>query len=83
MIELSKLRQKKWNYIWKSVTEKQLKVFPYTTLADQDIINAVIKSYPKLVYKLPCNWNIQLGDNTLSEVRSSRFANVIVNNIYV
>ncbi|EDV19857.1 uncharacterized protein TRIADDRAFT_32796, partial [Trichoplax adhaerens] len=67
LINLSKLRQNNWNYIWKEVTEKQLKTLTYTTLADQDIINAVIKSYPKLVYRLPCSWNIQLSDNTRSQ----------------
>ena len=36
----------------------------------QDIFNAVIKSHPDLVHKLPCTWNVQLGDNTRSEVQS-------------
>jgi len=32
----------------------------------QDIINSVLKQYPWLVNKLPCMWNVQLSDNTLS-----------------
>jgi hypothetical protein len=39
-----------------------------TSLADQDIFNAVIKQHPYLVYNLPCQWNVQLGDNTRSEL---------------
>ena len=38
-----------------------------TSLADQDIFNAVIKQYPYLVFQLPCQWNVQLSDNTLSD----------------
>ena len=34
----------------------------------QDIFNAVIKSNPTLVYALPCQWNLQLSDNTRSEI---------------
>jgi len=39
-----------------------------TSLADQDIFNAVIKQHPYLVHNLPCQWNVQLGDNTRSEL---------------
>lgn len=28
----------------------------------------MIKSHPHLVFKLPCTWNVQLGDNTRSAV---------------
>ena len=34
----------------------------------QDIVNAVIKQHPDLHLPLPCVWNIQLGDHSLSEV---------------
>ncbi|KAK3720769.1 hypothetical protein QZH41_011787 [Actinostola sp. cb2023] len=33
-----------------------------------DVFNAVIKSKPYIVYSLSCVWNVQLGDNTRSEV---------------
>lgn len=39
-----------------------------TSLADQDIFNAIIKQHPYLIYKLPCQWNVQLSDNTRSEL---------------
>ena len=39
----------------------------------QDIFNAVLKQNPYLIYKLPCQWNVQLSDNTLSEVSCNYF----------
>ena len=33
----------------------------------QDIFNAVLKQHPYLVYNLPCQWNVQLSENTRSE----------------
>ena len=37
----------------------------------QDVINAVVKQYPDLHYMLPCIWNVQLGDHSLSQVSHS------------
>ena len=33
----------------------------------QDIFNTVLKLHPYLLYQLPCQWNVQLSDNTRSE----------------
>ena len=33
----------------------------------QDIFNAVLKQHPYLLHRLPCQWNVQLSDNTRSE----------------
>ena len=30
------------------------------------MFNAIIKQHPELVFRLPCEWNVQLSDNTLS-----------------
>ena len=49
------------------VAEKELMSMLQTSLADQDIFNAVIKQYPRMVYRINCQWNLQLSDNTLSE----------------
>jgi hypothetical protein len=38
-----------------------------TSLADQDIFNAVITQNPHILYEIPCQWNVQLSDNTRSE----------------
>ncbi|XP_040569954.1 xylosyl- and glucuronyltransferase LARGE2s isoform X1 [Lepeophtheirus salmonis] len=69
LMDLNKLRSFQWNTKWKLIAEKDLTTLYVTALADQDIFNAVLKSYPQLLYKLPCNWNVQLSDNS----RSSEF----------
>ncbi|XP_078346641.1 xylosyl- and glucuronyltransferase LARGE1-like [Oculina patagonica] len=66
LLDLFKLRQTKWTSLWRLTAEKELMNMLATSLADQDIFNAVIKSHPHLVLKLPCTWNVQLGDNTRS-----------------
>ena len=67
LFNLKLLRQFNWSTVWKMVAEKELLSMSSTSLAEQDIINAVIKQYPFLVYRLPCQWNVQLSDNTLSD----------------
>lgn len=66
LLDLFKLRQDKWTSLWRLTAERELMNMLATSLADQDIFNAVIKSNPHLVLKLPCTWNVQLGDNTRS-----------------
>jgi glycosyltransferase-like protein LARGE len=53
--------------MWQRVAESELAILSFTALADQDIFNAVIKQNPSLVHRLPCQWNVQLSDNTRSE----------------
>lgn len=65
LLKLDELRNFDWNHLWRQITEKELLSMLSTSLADQDIFNAVIKSNPNLAYKLPCQWNVQLSDNTL------------------
>ncbi|KAL3842467.1 hypothetical protein ACJMK2_020489 [Sinanodonta woodiana] len=67
LLDLRKLREFNWMEMWKLVAEKELMTMFSTALADQDIFNAVIKQHPHLVYHLPCQWNVQLSDNTRSE----------------
>ncbi|XP_015766293.1 PREDICTED: glycosyltransferase-like protein LARGE1 [Acropora digitifera] len=66
LLDLLKLRQMKWANLWRMTAERELMNMLSTSLADQDIFNAVIKNNPYLVFKLPCTWNVQLGDNTRS-----------------
>lgn len=68
LLELGKLRKMGWGQLWRLVAEKDLTTLLSTSLADQDIFNAIIKSHPDLVYNLPCQWNVQLSDNTRSEL---------------
>lgn len=66
LFDLEKLRKISWSQMWKMVAEKELMSMLTTALADQDIFNAVMKKHPSLVYKIDCQWNLQLSDNTLS-----------------
>lgn len=67
LLKLKTLREFNWNAIWKMVAEKELLSMLSTSLADQDIFNAIIKQHPYLIYRLPCQWNVQLSDNSLSD----------------
>ncbi|XP_073204229.1 xylosyl- and glucuronyltransferase LARGE2 isoform X8 [Lepidochelys kempii] len=67
LLVLERLRRIGWEQMWRLMAEQELMSMLSTSLADQDIFNAVIKQSPVLVYKLPCFWNVQLSDHTLSE----------------
>ncbi|XP_064432628.1 xylosyl- and glucuronyltransferase LARGE2 isoform X5 [Mirounga angustirostris] len=67
LLRLDRLRQAGWGQMWKLTATRELLTLPATSLADQDIFNAVIKEHPGLVQPLPCVWNVQLSDHTLAE----------------
>ncbi|XP_037378290.1 xylosyl- and glucuronyltransferase LARGE2 [Talpa occidentalis] len=67
LLWLERLRQAGWEQMWKRTAARELLTLPATSLADQDIFNAVIKGHPGLVRPLPCVWNVQLSDHTLAE----------------
>jgi len=67
-MDLQKLRLMGWNGLWRSVAVKTLVTHYWTSLADQDIFNTIIKERPELLYPMPCQWNVQLSDNTRSEL---------------
>ena len=50
LLNLKRLRKHVWSMMWKSVAERELKTFNSTSLADQDIFNAVIKQNQSLVF---------------------------------
>ena len=67
LMDLVKLRAKNWSQLWRLVAEKDLVTMYGTSLADQDIFNGLLKQHPYLLHRLPCQWNLQLSDNTRSE----------------
>ncbi|NXE76292.1 LARG2 glucuronyltransferase, partial [Cochlearius cochlearius] len=67
LLLLDRLRRLGWEQMWRLTAERELMSMHSTSLADQDIFNAVIKQDPALVYRLPCFWNVQLSDHTRSE----------------
>ena len=54
LLHLNRLRSSSWSTNWKTVAERELMSMLSTSLADQDIFNAVIKQNPSIVYKV-CN----------------------------
>lgn len=66
LYHLEKLRSIQWDKLWANVAKRTAIVYGSTRLGDQDIMNAVIKQNPNIVYEVPCQWNTQLSDHTLS-----------------
>lgn len=67
LIDLQRLREKNFTHLWETITKRVLATIFETSLADQDIINSVIKEFPNILYRIDCTWNVQLSDHTLSE----------------
>jgi len=64
LVDLAKLSSLDWDYTWRQVTESEMISHLSTSLADQDIFNAVLRLHVNLVYRLPCYYNLQINDNT-------------------
>ncbi|KAI4501740.1 hypothetical protein M0802_003075 [Mischocyttarus mexicanus] len=67
LMHLHRLRVSKFRDLWVTTTKRVLGSIQETTLADQDIINAVIKEHPYIVARIDCTWNVQLSDHATSE----------------
>ena len=67
LLDLKAMRLEHWQDTWTQVARAVLVHHATTTLADQDIFNAVIKRLPEIHLALPCFWNVQFSDNTLNE----------------
>ena len=67
MLDLQAMREHGWEEMWFQVTMETLRSYKATALADQDVINAVIKEHPNIHYMMPCAWNVQLSEHSLSE----------------
>ena len=67
LMDLAILRRADWAQTWRMVAETDLVTMLSTSLADQDIFNAVVRRQPELLHPLPCQWNVQLSDNSLSD----------------
>lgn len=52
LIDLGRLRGRSWSVLWRNVARKHLKTLGSTSLADQDIFNAVIKENPAIVFQV-------------------------------
>ncbi|CAI9725108.1 LARGE xylosyl- and glucuronyltransferase 1-like [Octopus vulgaris] len=76
LLDIRMLQELNWMQVWRLIAERELMSMLSTSLADQDIFNAVLKQHPYLVYRLPCQWNVQLSDNTRSEQCYSEVADL-------
>jgi len=67
LMDLARLRKTNWSQTWRMVAETDLVTMLSTSLADQDVFNAVLRRQTELLFRLPCQWNVQLSDNSLSD----------------
>ena len=66
LLNLELMRASGWNQLWNTVATRVLMEFDSTALADQDIINALLLEQQNLHYELPCFWNAQLSEHSLT-----------------
>ncbi|XP_067940014.1 xylosyl- and glucuronyltransferase LARGE2s-like [Watersipora subatra] len=60
LMNLRLMKERNWAKLWRQVANKYLPEAGPTRLADQDIINAIIKEDYRIVHTLPCLWNVQV-----------------------
>ncbi|XP_073954338.1 xylosyl- and glucuronyltransferase LARGE1-like isoform X1 [Choristoneura fumiferana] len=68
LLDLTKIRTViDWTSLWHDAVNENIDRLKVTTLADQDVINAIIKKIPKIVYNISCQYNVQMSTNTLAK----------------
>ena len=67
LLDLKLMRERDWKKIWQTAAKEGFVKHDKTQLADQDIINAAAKREGNIVHILPCVWNVQLSERTLSD----------------
>ncbi|XP_014488191.1 PREDICTED: glycosyltransferase-like protein LARGE2 [Dinoponera quadriceps] len=79
LMHLQRLRVRGFANSWLTVAKRVLAYIPKTSLADQDVINAVVNEQPGIVYRIECTWNIQLSDRTMSDAcyRDANHINIL------
>uniref|UniRef100_A0A5S6QQW4 Glycosyltransferase-like protein LARGE2 n=1 Tax=Trichuris muris TaxID=70415 RepID=A0A5S6QQW4_TRIMR len=68
LMKLAHLRLLGWVSLFKSIVINHLTFLSALQLADQDVLNAVIKSHPKIRYTLPCTYNFQIHDDVRADL---------------
>lgn len=68
LMDLKKIRKNiDWSTLWHDAVIDNIVRLKQTTLADQDVINALIKTSPNLVYNISCQYNVQMSTKTLAK----------------
>ncbi|GMR62797.1 hypothetical protein PMAYCL1PPCAC_32992, partial [Pristionchus mayeri] len=74
LMNLQRMRHANFSDIWQSEARERLRVF--SNANDQDILNALTVTYPDIIAKLPCEYNVQLGAIGEPETCTSNDRNV-------
>ena len=76
LLHLKLMRAMDWVAMWTAVAKATLEhLHSRTSLADQDIVNTVIKKHPDIHFVLPCSWNAQMSEHSLNDYCFSRTRN--------
>lgn len=68
LVDLQKIRRNTdWTTLWHDAVNENLDRLKQTTLADQDVINAILKKNPQYVYNISCQYNVQMSTKTLAK----------------
>ncbi|OWR51287.1 Glycosyltransferase protein LARGE1 [Danaus plexippus plexippus] len=68
LLDLYKIRSLiSWTSVWQKTVNENLNRLKTTALADQDVINAIIKNHPHIVYDISCHYNVQMSTQTLAK----------------
>lgn len=68
LLDLHKIRlNTDWTNLWHTVIKENLERLKETTLADQDVINAIIKKTPQILFNISCKYNVQMSMQTLAK----------------
>lgn len=65
LMNLEAMRNIEWSKLWINATNVTIATHGPLSLADQDVLNVIIKNDLKILYKLPCWWNVQLGYSSI------------------
>ncbi|XP_048517080.1 xylosyl- and glucuronyltransferase LARGE2 isoform X1 [Dendroctonus ponderosae] len=78
LYDFEKMNRLKWDLLWVNLTKRYSLTYGQTDLGDQDILNALIKEHPDIIYKLPCYWNTQMSSFSTSSTCYSKFKPKII-----
>ncbi|XP_048481202.1 xylosyl- and glucuronyltransferase LARGE2s [Plutella xylostella] len=68
LLDLSKVRETvDWNTLWHEAINDNLAELQQLNLADQDVINVLIKNDPSILYPISCQYNIQMSTRSVAK----------------
>ncbi|GMR47230.1 hypothetical protein PMAYCL1PPCAC_17425, partial [Pristionchus mayeri] len=62
MLDLKRMRETNWDDLWREETMRLLNEFGPPTASEQDTFASLEFSHPSWCYRLPCQYNFQLGE---------------------